>query len=53
MSPSAGGLPFIIGQELVAALGVSGGTIDQDSEIAGAAMRNLSELTKKEVTVEG
>ena len=42
-----GGVPIIVGQEMVAALGVSGGTSDQDSEIAGAAIRSLSELTKK------
>jgi uncharacterized protein GlcG (DUF336 family) len=34
--PFGGGLPLVLGDEVVGAIGISGGSVDQDQEIAAA-----------------
>ena len=44
LTPIGGGVPLMIGSDCVGAIGVSGGTPQQDEEIASAGARLLSTL---------
>jgi len=37
--PNAGGVPIVVDEKLVGAVGVSGGSVDQDNEVANAGAR--------------
>lgn len=41
LCPIGGGLPIRVGDQVVGAIGVSGGTVEQDIEVATAALEEL------------
>ena len=40
--PIEGGVPIVVGGKIIGAIGVSGGTSDQDGEVAAAALATLA-----------
>jgi len=45
--PLAGGIPLVVGTDVIGAIGVSAGTLDQDEQIALAALAALTQLETK------
>jgi uncharacterized protein GlcG (DUF336 family) len=38
-----GGIPILYGNDVIGAIGVSGGTVEEDETVAKAGLRNLTE----------
>ena len=50
LTPIGGGVPLMIGGDCVGAIGVSGGTPQQDEEIANAGARHVSKFVPRTST---